>query len=104
MMLIQVNTDGNVLGQEKLLKQVRAVVTNALTHLRGEVDRVEIHLSDASGYRQFQLEMRCRMEACLQGQAPIRVEHGAGQLGAAIDGAASKLKHSLERALVSPLC
>lgn len=42
MMLIQVNTDGNVLGQEKLLKQVRVVVTNALTHLRGEVDRVEM--------------------------------------------------------------
>ena len=51
--------------------------------------------SDKSG----QDDKRCMMEARLEGRQPTAVTHQAASLADAVDGAADKLKRSLESTL-----
>jgi hypothetical protein len=69
-MLIQVNTDGNVLGGEALSGEVERVVTHALAHLSERISRVEVHLSDEDGPGRAQDDQRCLMEARVEGLQP----------------------------------
>ena len=45
-MQIQVNTDSNIEGREKLTAHVRSVVESALNRFSDRITRVEVHLSD----------------------------------------------------------
>jgi ribosome-associated translation inhibitor RaiA len=94
-MQIQINTDRNIEGHEALAAQVRGVVESALSRISEHITRVEVHLSDESG----QNDMRCMMEARLEGQQPIAVTHQAATLDQAVDGAAGKLARLIESAL-----
>lgn len=95
-MQIQVNTDNHINGREGLAEHVRGVVEGALSHVRDRVTRVEVHLTDEKGAKSTQEDKRCLMEARLQGHAPAVVTHHAPNMDAAIDGAADKLKRSVE--------
>jgi len=45
-MQIQINTDGNIEGKERLAEQVEAVVRDNLDRFSEQITRVEVHLSD----------------------------------------------------------
>jgi ribosome-associated translation inhibitor RaiA len=98
-MQIQVNTDGNILGRERLADHVRGVVESVLGRLGHQITRVEVHLSDQHGGKSGHDEMRCMIEARLAGRQPTAVTHSAQTLDQAIDGAADKLKRSLDNTL-----
>lgn len=98
-MHIQVNTDGNIEGREALASHVRGVVEGALSRFSDRITRVEVHLSDQNSDKSGQDDKRCMMEARLEGRPPTAVTHQAASLGDAIDGAADKLKRSLESTL-----
>jgi len=95
-MKIQVNTDRNIEGNEGLVAQVEATVTKSLSHCSAHVTRVEVHLSDQNGDKHGESDMRCMMEARLEGRRPTVVTCEAATLDEAIAGAADKLKSSLE--------
>ncbi len=99
-MLIQLNTDGNILGNEALAQQVEIVLTNALARFTQHITRLEVHLSDVnSEAKQGAEDMRCLLEARLAGRQPTAVSHQAATLEQALNGAADKLKNSLESTL-----
>lgn len=98
-MLIQINTDHNVEGREKLAEYVQGVVEETLGRFAGDITRVEVHLSDQNTDKGGQDDKRCVMEARLQGRDPIAVSDDAATLGQAVDGAAQKLKRSVESTL-----
>lgn len=98
-MKIQVNTDDNVEGREKLVRYVDAEVSRRLGHLSDHITRVEVHLSDEDSDKSGRNDKRCLMEARLAGRPPVAVTNHAGSLGDAFGGAADKLKRSLERTL-----
>lgn len=99
-MIIQLNTDVSIKGTEALAEQVSAVVRGALEHLSQHITRVEVHLSDAdSGAKSGPSDMRCLLEARPAGHQPVAVSHQAPTLAEAVDGAADKLKRSLESLL-----
>jgi len=98
-MLIQVHGDNHITANERLSAEVTEQVTSALHHLADRVSRVEVHLGDESGNRQTEGDKRCLMEARVEGRQPTAVTHHAASLTEAIDGAAEKLRHSLESAL-----
>jgi hypothetical protein len=61
---------------------------------------VDVHLSDENsdkkgGYN----EMRCKIEAHLEGRQPIAVTHQANTLDQAVEGAAQKLVNLIKSAL-----
>ncbi len=99
-MQIQINTDGNIEGHERLATQVSSVVESALSRHSDHITRVEVHLSDEnSDKKSGNDDMRCMMEARLEGHQPLAVTHHAATVDEAVDGAADKLTRLIESTL-----
>ncbi len=98
-MHIQINTDSNIDGTEELATHVKGVVESALSRFSDRITRVEVHLSDQNSDKGGQDDKRCMMEARLEGRQPTAVTHLAASLDDAVDGAADKLKRSIESTL-----
>ena len=99
-MLIQINTDSNIEGDEALAKQAQAVLRGTLEHFGEQLTRVEVHLSDQSSDKKSGTDdKRCLLEARLAGLQPITVSYQAATLEQAIVGAAKKLERSLDSVL-----
>lgn len=99
-MQIQINTDRNIEGREALAAQVSGVVENALSRISDRITRVEVHLSDENSDKKGGNDnLRCVMEARLEGRQPVAVTHQAATLDQAIDGAADKLTRLIESTL-----
>lgn len=96
-MQIEVTTDRNIEGGEKLIRQIEAEVETALARFSGQLTRVEVHLADENAEKSGQADKRCMVEARLSGRPPIAVtDHGA-TLEAACSGALKKLRSVLDR-------
>lgn len=98
-MQIQINTDSNIEGREKLALHVKGVVEHTLGRFSDRITRIEVHLSDQNGDKRGQDDKRCMMEARLEGRQPTAVTHQAPSLNDAVDGAAAKLQRSLDSTL-----
>jgi ribosomal subunit interface protein len=99
-MQIQINTDHNIEGHEALKAEVTGVVENALSRFSEHITHVEVHLSDENSDKKGgQDDMRCMMEARLEGHHAIAVTNQATTLDQAVDGAADKLAKLIENTL-----
>lgn len=98
-MQIQVNTDHNIEGHEKLIHWIESEVSHALGHFSDHITRVEVHLSDENSGKSGGHDKRCLIEARLAAHQPVAVSHHAGLLEEAFSGATEKLKRSLESIL-----
>jgi ribosome-associated translation inhibitor RaiA len=99
-MLIQINTDSNIEGNDALAQQVEAVVRDTLDRFSERITRIEVHLSDENSDKKFGAkDKRCLLEARLAGRRPIAASHQAATLEQAVDGAVKQLKRSLESIL-----
>jgi hypothetical protein len=98
-MQIEVSTDSNIDGREKLTAHVKGVVEGALDRFSGRITRVEVHLSDVNGHKSGHNDTRCVMEARLEGRPPIAVTHQETSLDETVDGAVGKLKRLIESTL-----
>jgi ribosome-associated translation inhibitor RaiA len=98
-MQIQINTDHNIHGYESAAATARATIENALRRFSSHITRVEVHLGDENASKRGGDDKRCMMEARLEGHAPVAVTHHAATVAQAIDGAAEKLLHRLDRTL-----
>lgn len=99
-MQIQINTDHNIEGHEALATKVRGVIENGLSRFSDDITRVEVHLSDENSDQKDGYDnMRCMLEARLEGLQPIAVTHQATTLDEAVDGAADKLTNLIETTL-----
>ncbi len=95
-MQIQINTDSNIEGHEELATQVESVVKSKLSQFSDQITRVEVHLSEENSHKGGQDDKRCMMEARLKGRQPIAVTNQASTLDQAVDGAANKMKKTIE--------
>ena len=64
-----------------------------------KVTRVEIHLSDVNSQKGGENDKRCLMEARVTNRQPVAVTEQAATRDQAVDGAAQKLKRSLDSTL-----
>jgi ribosomal subunit interface protein len=101
-MRIQINSDRNIKIDEALNAEISDGVESALGRHSERITLLEVHLSDENSDKKGgHDDMRCLLEARLEGQQPIAVAHRAASLNLAVDGAAAKLtkliKHSQER-------
>jgi len=77
-MQIELSTDGNIDGRDALATQIDEVVKNALSRFSDQITRVEVHLSDQNSDKKGgDDDMRCMMEARLEGRKPIAVTNHA---------------------------
>jgi ribosome-associated translation inhibitor RaiA len=98
-MKIQVNTDRNIEGSERLTTFLTNLITDDLSRFSDRITRVEVHLSDINGRREGDNDKRCLMEARLQGLQPLVVTENANSHEQAVNGALDKLKSKLDSRL-----
>lgn len=95
-MTIQFNTDNNITGREDLTAPLIALIAQELTRFSQHITRVEVHLSDENGPKTGLHDIRCMLEARLEGRQPIAVIYQANTNEQAVEGAVEKLKSSLK--------
>jgi ribosome-associated translation inhibitor RaiA len=98
-MQVKINTDRNIECHAPLIGHVEEVVKDAMNHFSGQITRVEVHLGDENAHKSGSSDMRCLMEARVQGYQPVAVTEHAENLHQAIQGAANKLKRAVESAI-----
>lgn len=99
-MQIQLNTDANIDGHEALATQVNSIVESALNRFSDHITRVEVQLSDENSQKKGgNVDMRCVMEARMEGRQPVAVTHHGATVDQAVDGAADKLHRMIESTL-----
>lgn len=98
-MQILVNTDNHIKGREDLSSYVASVVEQALDRYTDRITRVEVHIGDVNSHKGGENDIRCMMEARVEGLRPAAVTHQAGTVDQALDGAADRLKKSLSSTL-----
>ncbi|ALG15401.1 HPF/RaiA family ribosome-associated protein [Kibdelosporangium phytohabitans] len=93
-MQIQVNTDHNIDGGEKLAAYVTSELASSLSRFEQWLTRVEVHLTvDAAGRVE---DKRCVIEARPAGAQSVAVTHHAGTVDDAYTGAAQKMAKVLD--------
>ncbi|MFU8832244.1 MAG: HPF/RaiA family ribosome-associated protein [Wenzhouxiangella sp.] len=99
-MLIQINTDDNINQSDALPERTEATIRNVLDRFADQVTRVEVHLSDEnSDKKSGNADMRCLLEARLEGLQPVAVTETAATVAQAVDGAAHKMRRRLDSTL-----
>ncbi len=98
-MQIQINTGHNIDGNETMVAATTEIVTHALRHFSDHITRVELHLADENGPKGGEDDIRCTLEARLEGRQPIAATHHAGTIPLAVRGAASSLVSLIETTL-----
>jgi len=97
-MLIEVRTDDNVQGSERLSDEVKTLVKTTLDRFGDRIRRVDVYLSDATGNKAGHDDKCCKIEARRDGREPIIVTHHETTMDQAIRGAVHSLKKSVESA------
>lgn len=93
-MQIQVNTDHNIHGGEKLATYVTSELESSLARFDRWLTRVDVHFSvDTAGRAE---DKRCVIEARPAGAQSVAVTHHGGSVDDAYNGAALKLEKVLD--------
>lgn len=98
-MLVQVNTDNHVTGDDELAGTVADEMQRSLKRFATHITRVEVHISDENGDKSGAADKRCLLEARIRGLEPFAVSHNAPSVTEAVHGATDKLVRSLDRTL-----
>ena len=102
-MHIQVHTDHNINGDEKLATWVTGIIEQSLLGVSQRITRVEVHLTDENSDKKTGTNgMRCVIEAKIEGRPPLAVTEHADTIHNAVIAGSEKLSrlidHTLERA------
>ena len=96
-MKVQVNSDKQVVVDAEVSSMVEAEVRRVLGRFEAQLTRLEVHLSDSNSSSKAGLrDKRCLLEARAAGQKPVSVSFETASVGAAVRGAAGKMKRLLE--------
>ena len=95
-MNIEIRTDKNIHGGERLISYVRAELTQEFQRYSERITHFSVHISDENGEKSGDHDKRCMIEARPAGLKPVAVTQKAANVDASIHGAIDKLKRSLE--------
>lgn len=98
-MQVQINTDKNITGDERLTQQVEDQLRDSLERFSEKITRIEAHISDSNSATKGGEDKRCLLEARLAGLQPISVSAVGEHVKEAVDDAIRKLKRSLDSTL-----
>jgi ribosome-associated translation inhibitor RaiA len=98
-MQVQVNTGDGLTGKETLERWATDFLNDELARFSDEITRIEVQLSDEAKGKKGADDMRCMLEARLNGHQPIAVHHHAQDMDEAIRGASAKLIRALDHTL-----
>jgi len=97
-MLIQINSDKQVVVDAELTASVEGEINRALARFESKLTRIEVHLSDLNGSKPGTKDKRCLIEARPTGENPVTASDEADTTEQAVRGAANKMNRLLESA------
>lgn len=95
-MIIQFNTDKTIDGAERHQEFFSDQIEKALERFQSQITRVEVHISDENGKKDGINDIRCLMEARLEGKKPTAVSQQSATIEQSVSGALNKLKAALD--------
>lgn len=95
-MKIQINTDKTINGDESHQNSISSRIEDGLKRYDSYITRIEAHISDENGRKEGVNDIRCLLEARLEGKQPIAVSNQANTYFQAVAGAIDKMNISLE--------
>ena len=95
-MQIQFNTDNHITGTEELRAPLEATINHSLSRFAQRITRLEVHLNDENSHKGGDDDIRCMLEARLEGLQPVAVTNNGATEEHALKGAIDKLKASLD--------
>ena len=98
-MFIQINTDNQVPSDAERDAQIEEQVRQRLARFEERITDVEIHVSDVNGPRGGAADLRCTLEARVNGVPPVAVTDNGSTVDRAILGAAKKAARALDHQL-----
>lgn len=98
-MTIQFNTDRKVNWDKSHEEQFHAIITHKVERHIAKITRIEVHVSDENADKSGPNDIRCLMEARVQGHQPLAVTAIASTHELAITDAAGKLAATLNSTL-----
>lgn len=95
-MHIEMTTDKNITGDERLLEYTEGAIKGALSRFQDRITRVTAHFADEnSSEKNAGDDKRCSLEARLAGLQPVATTHFAPTVRDALAGAIQKLDNKL---------
>ncbi|MDP1742322.1 MAG: HPF/RaiA family ribosome-associated protein [Polaromonas sp.] len=98
-MQIQVNSNHTIDTGESFERWAGAELHESLSRFKGDITRIEVHMSDENADKVSPDQKRCLMEVRLAHHEPLAVNHHAISQGEAFRGATDKLKRLLDHTL-----
>ncbi|MEO7977938.1 HPF/RaiA family ribosome-associated protein [Flavobacterium sp.] len=94
-MKIQINTDKNIDGHERVETYFSAELEKGLARFEEKITRVEVHFGDENGEKFSLNDKRCAIEVRIANLQPLTVTDHSDTIEKAFSGALSKIKKSL---------
>ena len=98
-MKVQFNTDKTISGDQRSTEYFTDFISEGLRHHSDHITRVEAHLSGENGNKEGANDIKCLLEARVEGKKPIAVSSKADTVEMAVSHALDKLNASLESVL-----
>lgn len=95
-MQIQINTDKNVEGNERLVSYFTSELQNELTRFDDKITRIEVHFGDENSNKTGKNDKRCLIEVRIAKMQPIAVTDYGDSIEKAFYHALNKIKKVLE--------
>jgi ribosome-associated translation inhibitor RaiA len=95
-MKIIINTDKTIAWDERHEEFFTSQISEELGRFQSDITRIEAHVSDENGNKSGVNDIRCVLEARLEGKQPFAVSCQADNVEIAVLRAIDKLKASLE--------
>ena len=94
-MKIQINTDKNIEGHERLATYFSEELEKGLARFEEKITRIEVHFGDENGEKFSLNDKKCVMEVRIANLQPLTVTEHADTIEKAFSGALAKAKKSL---------
>lgn len=94
-MKVQINTDKNVEGSDRLEAYISSEIHRVLARFDDKVTRIEVHFGDENSGKSGVDDKRCLIEARPAAMQPIAVTEHADSIEKAFMGALEKVKKTL---------
>lgn len=98
-MKIQFNTDKTINGDERHRDYFTDLIAKELEQYQSHITRLEVHVTDQNGIKEGLDDIRCLIEARLEGRQPIAVSEQADTTELAVSGAIERLIIALDTIL-----
>jgi len=98
-LFIQIHADNQVESDSERDSRLEEQIRQRLARFEGRITDVEVHVSDVNGPRGGNADLRCTLEARVNGIPPVAVIEEGDNVDRAVIGAAKKAVRALDHQL-----